>query len=172
MNCFWEIKFVDLLLPALTAIGLVFAYLQLSDIWKHKRIEFTYQLYRDFFNYLNTTENKDLRNWLYGKEANQIDKDKIGDLLEQFEAIWSLQNKNLIEKDVVYDLFAFYILKAAEAKPSAIEYIKEVRIEEVDLIITDDLFIGYETLLNQIKEHHIPKNTKQKKKQKKKKSKH
>jgi hypothetical protein len=151
---FFEIRFVDLLLPILTIVALVIAYYQLLDIREHKRIEFTYQLYRDFFNYLNETENKELKDWLFGTEVKNLDRNKIGDLLEQFEAVWSLQNKNLIEEDVVYDLFSFYILKAAEAKnPSALQYLEQVRIEEKGLVgYADDLFIGYEYLFQIMKD--------------------
>ena len=152
-SSFFEFKFIDLLPSFLTVIALVFAYYQLVDIRKHKRVEFTYQLYRDFFNYLNEEKNKDQKDWLFGEDIKNIDKTKIGDLLEQFEAVWSLQNKKLVEDDVVYDLFGVYIIKAAEAKnPSATEYIAQLKIEEKKVLkFSEDLFIGYESLLKQMK---------------------
>jgi hypothetical protein len=152
---FWDLRFVDLILPILTILVLIIAYYQLRDFRLHKRIEFTYDLYRHFFNYLNDPLNKDVRAWLFGATVEHIDKNKIGDLLEQFEAVWSLQNKKLVEKDVVYDLFSFYILKAAQAKkPSALEYIEYVRVEEKKVLVgySDDLFIGYQCLLNTMNE--------------------
>lgn len=150
---FFEFKFVDLLLPILTIVVLVISYYQLVDIRKHKRIEFTYQLYRDFFNYLNEERNSDLRNWLLGDKVKNLDRNKIGDLLEHFEAVWSLQNKKQIEDDVVYDLFSFYIMKAEQAKnPSALEYIEKTRLDKNGgLDYSNDLYIGYESLLRQMK---------------------
>ncbi|MEP7195446.1 MAG: hypothetical protein ABI851_02935 [Saprospiraceae bacterium] len=150
---FFELKFVDLIAPILTIAALIIAYYQLVDIRKQKRIEFTYQLYRDFFNFINEERNCDIRKWIFGEEVKKIDRNKIGDLLEQFEAVWSLQNKRQIENDVVYDLFAFYIFKAEQAKnPSALEYIEQLRIDEKNLLeFSNQLFIGYESLLSQMK---------------------
>jgi len=157
LNVFFEFKFIDLALPFLTLVALFLAYFQLTDLRKHKKIEFTYQLYRDFFIYLNEEGNSDQKTWLFGGEVNNIDETKIGDLLEQFEAIWSLQNKKMVEKDIVYDLFAYYITKASHAKnPTAKEYIEKLRIEETNTLgYTEDIFIGYETLLKQISNKRV-----------------
>jgi hypothetical protein len=150
-STFFDFKFVELFPLLLTIIAIVFAYYQLLDIRKHKRIEFTYQLYRDFFNYLNEEKNKDQKDWLFGVVVPNIDKIKIGDLLEHFEAVWSLQNKSLVEIDIVYDLFGYYILKVSAAKcPSVVEYIEELRIQEPEF--SADLFIGFESLLKQMQD--------------------
>lgn len=150
---FFEIKLLDLAIPILTLFALVVAYWQLKDIRKHRTIEFTYQLYRDFFNYLNDEKNKDLKSWLFGGKVPNIDRDKIGDLLEQFEAVWSLQSKNLVDDDVAYDLLSYYILKASTAvEPTASEYIEELKQSEKICLhgYTDDLYVGYRALVSQM----------------------
>jgi len=151
---FFVVRLTDLVLPLLTVLALLIAYFQVADIRKHKRIEFTYQLYRDFFNYLNHPQNKDLRDWIFGRKVPGIDHEKIGDLLEQFEALRSLQRRDLIDSDIAYSLFAFYILKSGVAsEPTVQEYIKEVRELEMTSSenYTDDIFEGYLTLLSEMR---------------------
>ena len=95
-----DFRLIDLSLPIIASLALYVAYRQLKDIRKHQMIEFTYQLYRDFFNYLNDEKNKKQKDWLFGLAPSDIDEVKIGDLLEQFEALWSLQSKGLIDDDI------------------------------------------------------------------------
>ena len=128
----------------ITTIGVVFAFVSIRDIRRQKRIEFAYQQYRDFFNYLNTPENKDLRSWLFGEEIVIEDKNRIGDLLEQFECVANYYRRNLIDEHMVYTLFAFYVLKVFAAKnPTAFEYIESVRMEEKEVVYAvDTIFAG------------------------------
>lgn len=146
---FWAIKFIDLFAPLLTIVALLIAYFQLTDVRKQKKIEFTYSLYRDFFNYLNNKENRDVKNWLFGIETSEIDKIKIGDLLEHFEALWSLKKQKMIDIGIAYDLFGYYIVKASKAvNPTADEYINELKIlEQQNLVFRDDLFEGFQSIL-------------------------
>jgi len=150
---FFEVRFVDLIVPLVAFIALLVAWWQLRDIRKHRRVEFTYQLYRDFFNYLNDEKNRDIKGWLFGQDVVNLDGIKIGDLLEQFEAVWSLQTKDLVDEDIVYDLFSYYIMKASNtANPTASAYIDQLKLEEKECLVgyTDDLFVGYENLLRQM----------------------
>lgn len=146
---FWEIRFIDLIVPLLTIAALIIAYFQLLDIRKQKRIEFTYSLYRDFFNYINTKENFDLKNWLFGDANARIDRDKIGDLLEQFEALWSLKRRDMIDIEIAYDLFSYYILKASKAtNPTTDEYISQLKEAEKETLgFREDLFEGFQSIV-------------------------
>ena len=148
-----DFRLIDLSLPIIASLALYVAYRQLKDIRKHQMIEFTYQLYRDFFNYLNDEKNKKQKDWLFGLAPSDIDEVKIGDLLEKFEALWSLQSKGLIDDDIAYDLFSYYVLKASVATaPSASEYISRLKREDRECLreYTDDLYVGYNSLVKQM----------------------
>ena len=146
---FWTIKFIDLITPVLTIAAIIVAYFQLIDIRKQKKIEFTYSLYRDFFNYINNNENQEIKNWLFGISKNETDTIKIGDLLEHFEALWSLKRQGMIDTDIAYDLFGYYIVKASKAiNPTTEEFICELKeLEQQNLGFRDDLFEGFQLIL-------------------------
>lgn len=151
---FWELKFIDIIVPFLTLIALVIAYFQIIDIRKQKRIEFTYTLYRDFIHYINQSDNSDLKEWLFGCNQHRVDNNKVGDLLEHFEALWSLKRQGMINVEIAYDLFAYYILKAANtSKPSAFEYIENLKeVEKNSLGYRDDLYEGFLSILEDMKD--------------------
>lgn len=138
-------KFLSLVGPFIALIALVIAYYKLKDLRVHKRIEFTYDLYRHFFAFLNEERNGDIKRWLFGEEVADLDLVKLGDLLEQFEAVWSLKKKGMVDNDVFYDLFSYYIEKAQAAKnPTPFEYVEALKMEEMQALgYTKDLFEGF-----------------------------
>jgi hypothetical protein len=143
----------DFWMLIVTTLILVVGWWQLRNFREEKRIEFGYKVYTNFFSFLDMDKNKDIKDWLFGKEPKINDWDRLGDLFEKFEVVYTFMKKNLIDDELFYDLFSFYIEKAFSAKnPSAQEYIEYARKKEEGKIgKTDDIFIGVERLYKKIK---------------------
>ena len=62
---------------------------QLIQLKRGKRIDFTYKVYMDLFNFLNDSRNQDIKDWLLEKDNYQpIPPDqyfRLDDLFEKFE---------------------------------------------------------------------------------------
>lgn len=129
-------------------------YAQLHSLRREKKIEFSYTLYNDFFQFINAEKNKDLKDWLFGKGNEIEDWDRIGNLLEKLEVVYTYRKQGMLNDELFYDLFSFYIEKAFAAKnPSGAEYIVHVReLEKGNLAKTDDIFIGVERMFEKIRQ--------------------
>jgi hypothetical protein len=141
----------------ITTIAILWvAWSQLSQIKKDKRVEFTYKVYMDFFAFINEERNKDLKEWLFGRDKAAIaekDYDRLGDLFEKFESVNTLLMCNSLDENVFYNLISYYIEKAFVAKkPTADEFIASVRKHETKKIggDTSDIFQGSEELYKKV----------------------
>jgi hypothetical protein len=144
---------VNICILAVYIILASIGYVQLRNLRREKKIEFGYTLYNDFFQYINAEKNKDLKDWLFGKGNKIEDVDRIGDLLEKLEAVYTYRKQGMVNDELFYDLFSFYIEKVFAAKnPSGAEYIAHVReIEKGNIVKTNDIFIGVEIMFEKIK---------------------
>ena len=130
---------------------------QLQKMTANKRIDFTYQVYMDFFSFLNDKENKDLKGWLFGEQVILPNNyTRLGDLFEKFEAVYSLMKQKSINREVFYDLISYYVEKASSStnNPNFEHYVQYIRDEELKkgvVVETGDIFIGFQHLLNLIR---------------------
>jgi hypothetical protein len=138
----------------ISCLVLFVAFRQFRRLIKDKKVEFTYKVYSDFFNFLNDKENKDLRLWLFGDKSALKDENKIGDLLEKIEVVYTLSKRQSIDDEVLYDLISYYIEKIFKAtNPTAKDYIIKARdLERKHLRKADDLFIGCERLRDKVEQ--------------------
>lgn len=140
--------------------------IQLFRIIKDKRVDFTYQVYRDLFQYLNDPTNENIKEWLFeGKNYKEIPKDqyyKLGDLFEKFEAVNSLAKQNSLDEQTFYSLISFYVDMAASDKKTltADMFIKSERESYKSKIpYSANLYDGFYKLRKRIadyeKKHHL-----------------
>lgn len=138
-----------------TTIILIIGWLQLSQFKRDKKVEFTYKVYMDFFNFLNEGKNTDLKNWLFGDEKiPETEYIRLGDLFEKFESVYALLIQNSLDETVFYELISYYIEKVFAAKnPSAKDFIEFVRKDDEPKIggPTSDIFQGTEKLYEKVK---------------------
>lgn len=154
---FWCSKpadIISLLMFAITVFIFLVAWKQWRLFKKSQLSEFTHRVYIDFFNFINKEKNNDLKDWLFGRTELKGKMERLGDLFEKFEAVYTLMKRNLIEDEMFYDLISYYIEMAnsKENKPNADDYIKFARDEakKKGVIKTDDIFIGFYLMLDKI----------------------
>ena len=147
--------FISLLMFGITVFIFVVAWKQWRLFRKSQLLEFTHRVYVDIFNFINEERNIDLKDWLFGRKEFNDKMERLGDLFEKFEAVYTLLKKKIIEDEMFYDLIGYYIEMAnsKENKPTADDYIKFAREEakQKGVIKTDDMFIGFYLLLEKIR---------------------
>jgi len=140
---------------AITVFIFAVAWKQWRLFRKAQLFEFTYRVYIDFFSFLNEERNNDLKDWLFGRIELTGKMERLGDLFEKFEAVYSLMKRKLIEDEMFYDLISYYIelANSKENKPMADDYIKFAREEakKKGVIKTDDICIGFYLMLEKIR---------------------
>ena len=165
-NC-WCLKLSDIisiLMFGITVFIFVVAWKQWRLFRKSQLLEFTHRVYMDIFNFLNEERNRDLKDWLFGRKEFKDKKERLGDLFEKFEAVYSLMKRKLIDDEMFYDLIGYYIemSNSKENKPKAADYIKFARDEakKKGVIKTDDIFIGFYRMLEKIQKISFERNGK------------
>jgi hypothetical protein len=117
---------------------------QLLQFIADKKADFTYQVYIDFFNFINKSENSITKAWIFGSNEKPIDRFigdeenpewvKISDVLEKFEAVAVLWKKHSIDEDIFYGIISYYLDSANKKtkNPNLHDYIKIERQADKD----------------------------------------
>lgn len=149
--------FIGTVMALLTGFILWVAWSQLAAFNTTKKVEFTYKIDEDFFNFLNDQENILAKNWLIHDETiNLSDKeqeDKLTDLLNEFEGIFALLNRNQLDEDVFYDSLSYYVelLFAHTKTPTLDSYIESCNKVAKENGFRTDIYEGLPNLLERVK---------------------
>lgn len=152
MNNIWDILQVILL-----GIGIVIGWQQLKRMNIQARGDFTYKIYRDLLEWLSC--HKECRDWLFFLDSRLGDPDdkdsnfvkwEFDDYLGYFETVWSLAKRELVDKEIVYDILSDYLIPIYEANNFELkEIIEKIRKEEGK----QDFYIGVENLYKEMKRY-------------------
>jgi len=152
MNNIWYI-----LQTVLLALGVGIAWWQLRRMNIQAKADFTYKIYKDLLEWLN--RHKECRDWLffldsclgdpYDKGSN-FTKWEFDDYLGYFEAVWSLTKKELVDKEIVYDILSDYLIPIYEANNFELrKIIEKIRKKEGK----QDFYIEVENLYKEMKRY-------------------
>ena len=133
------------------------AYCQLAAFNKTKRIEFTYQVDKDFNEFLNGSDNAKASAWLIDdEELKPEDWDSLRELLDKIEAIYPLMASGVIDKEIFYHYLSHYVecvfVESDTKKPLAKDYIQYCRDEAIarNQKNPDEIYAGLYLLLGEV----------------------
>ncbi|MGB9677329.1 MAG: DUF4760 domain-containing protein, partial [Candidatus Ratteibacteria bacterium] len=133
----------------LTILLIYIAWRQLKLLLIQSRADLIHKIYQGLIEWLE--KHPEARNWIY-KLDRKISEEEFGqyfldDFLGYFEEIWSLSKKDLIDFDLVYDLFSDYLIEPYE-----------FQLKEIITILREkerkpDLYEGLEELYERMKNY-------------------
>ena len=131
-------------------LGVLVAWCQLKRMNAQTRAEFTYKIYKDLLEWLKLHE--ECRDWIFklntSLESN-FDRWEFDDYLGYFVAIWSFKKRDLIDLDIVYDLFSDYLISIYEANNFELEkIIKDLREKENKPDLYQEIIFLYSEMKN------------------------
>jgi hypothetical protein len=134
----------------LIGVGVIIALCQLNKMAVQMRADFTYKVFQDHEKWLDGR--KEFKKWIYFNRKVLLkpnyEKWELDDFLGYYEALATLEDKDLIDKDVAYALFSYDLMTTYEAHNFELrKIIEEIRKEEND----PDIFSGVEDLYKEMK---------------------
>lgn len=156
---------IQLINSIIVFLGVCIAWSQLSSLKTQRKIDFTYKIYKDLLDWLNS--HKECKDWVFSDLNNfpplrpNYEKWEFDDYLGHFEAVWSLRKRKSVDDEIVYDLLSDYLIPIYEANNFELKtIIQEIREKE-----GRDFYEGVAELYKEMKKHEPRKFNKGKSKQ-------
>jgi hypothetical protein len=142
----------EIITATATVAVAVIALWQLTKFTNQIKADFTYRIYKDLLDWLK--DHKQAREWIFNPAGKKLklyyDKWEFDDFLGYFVALWSLKEKKLVDKKIIYDLLSDYLISAYEANDKELKsYIEQMRKDERK----PDLYIEINKLYEEMKNY-------------------